>query len=132
MLRHSNPADEVPVLVEQAEQVTQLSPTLSTFLSNHRKTLVEAITRQIQLVQTRSQALEDGQVTVYDKALLVLTRDGRDPEYAPAIHFFCEQYLGVDGINGHAEMDRIVKQTSELPDLVEEGEDALQIDACSR
>lgn len=113
---------EVPMLVEQAEKMKKLGPILENVSTKQREPLLKTISRQVQLIKSRSQTLEDGHVTVYDKALLILTRNGRDPEYPPAIHFYCEHYLGIDRTGGHTEMEELVRQCAETPGLIEEGE----------
>ena len=114
--------NEVPKLVEEAEKVPQLGPLLWQLFEKHRDCVLKNVSHHVNLIRSRSPALEDGQITIYDKALLILTRHGRDPEYPPAIHFFCQYYLGVSGLDGDAEMDHGVTQSAEIPRFIEEGE----------
>lgn len=122
MYEYNIATNEVPKLVEEAEKTPQLGPLLGQLFEKHRDCVLKNVSHHVQLIRSRSQTLEDGQITIYDKALLILTRHGRDPEYPPAIHFFCQYYLGIDGLRGHAEMDEIVTQHADIPGLVEEGE----------
>ena len=94
--RPSNPADEVPLLMAKTQQTTALSPGIAAYLANpdHKTLFLEIFSRNIQLLKSRSQSFEDGHITVYDKALLMLTRNGNDLESPAAIHFYCEEFLG--------------------------------------
>lgn len=97
------PADEVPQLVAKA-QIAALSPGISACLSNpeQKRRFLEFFSRHIELLKSRSQAFEDGHITVYDKALLNLTSNGHDLESPHAIQYFCEDFLGID-TSGDAE-----------------------------
>src|SRR2546423_1216705 len=92
-----NPADEVLQLIAKA-QTAALSPCISTCLRNpeHKRLFMEVFSRHIDLLKSRSQAFEDGHITVYDKVLLSLTRNGNDLESPHAIQYFCEDFLGID------------------------------------
>lgn len=57
--------------------------------------LVHAVGRQISLIKNRSLAFDDGQVTVYDRALLVLSQDGRALTDHRALELFATEYLGM-------------------------------------
>lgn len=93
----SNPADEVPQLVAKA-QIAALSPAIATCLRNpeQKRRFMEVFSRHIELLKSRSQAFEDCHITVYDKALLNLTRNGNDLDSPHAIQYFCEDFLGID------------------------------------
>lgn len=56
--------------------------------------LINALGRQISLIKSRSLAFDDGQVTVYDRALLELSQDGRDLADNGALELFVTEYLG--------------------------------------
>lgn len=56
--------------------------------------LIYALKRQISLIKSRSLAFDDGQVTVYDRALLELSQDGRDLADNGALELFVTEYLG--------------------------------------
>jgi hypothetical protein len=92
-----SPADEVPQLVAKA-QVTPFSPAIFTCLQNakQKRLFLEVFLRHIQLLKSRSQAFEDAHVTVYDKTLLTLTRNGNQLDSPAAIQYFCEEFLGID------------------------------------
>ncbi len=83
------------MLISQAQQTTVLSPSLAAYLAKPKqKTLfLEVFSRNLELLKSRSQSFDDGHVTVYDKALLMLTRNGNDLENPAAIHFYCEEFL---------------------------------------
>ena len=56
--------------------------------------LVYALGRQILLIKSRSVAFDDGQITLYDRALLVLSLDGKDLANIGALELFATEYLG--------------------------------------
>ncbi|EER24528.1 hypothetical protein CPC735_058980 [Coccidioides posadasii C735 delta SOWgp] len=49
----------------------------------------------ISMIKMRSQAFEDGKVTLYDKALLILTANGNNLHNLGAIELFLDEILGV-------------------------------------
>jgi len=110
-----SPADQVPVLVAKAQAIKALSPPLSAYLATHKQLFLNVFSRHIQLLKSRSQAFEDGHITVYDKALLTLTRNGNDLESAAAIEFYCEEFLGIDKQGTHTETYHILQQSVLLP-----------------
>lgn len=58
--------------------------------------LVNALYRQISLIKRRSQALEDGQITIYDKALLELSMEGRYPIQTGVVELYLAEFLGLN------------------------------------
>ncbi|ODM19628.1 hypothetical protein SI65_04613 [Aspergillus cristatus] len=58
--------------------------------------LVNAIYRQISLIKRRSQALEDCQITIYDKALLELSMEGCYPIQTGVVELYLAEFLGLD------------------------------------
>jgi hypothetical protein len=107
-----SPADEVPQLVAKA-QVTPSSPAIFACLrnANQKRLFLEVFSRHIQLLKSRSQAFEDAHVTVYDKALLTLTRNGNQLDSPAAIQYFCEEFLGID-TSGDPQVVRKALETS--------------------
>ncbi|KEF51624.1 uncharacterized protein A1O9_12259 [Exophiala aquamarina CBS 119918] len=89
------PDDEVPIMVARA-QVDYSDAALDNFLSVNRLPFLQVFERQIQLIRNRSQAFEDGQITVYDKVLLALTNSGTDLDHPSAIQYYCKEFLGLD------------------------------------
>lgn len=93
----SSPTEEVFHLAADARQVQGLSTAVTKFFEKpiQKKVFFEVLARQVQLLQTRSQAWEDGHVTVYDKVLLDLTQNGTDLDNPAAVEYFCQEFLGV-------------------------------------
>lgn len=57
---------------------------------------VDVVTQQLMLIKSRSQAWEDGHVTVWDKALLVLSKNGTDVGSLGALELYIEEFIGVN------------------------------------
>ncbi|KAL4893549.1 major facilitator superfamily domain-containing protein [Aspergillus ambiguus] len=71
------------------------------------KLLFDALQRQISLVKCRSQTWEDGQITIYDKALLALTSSGDNLTNIGALELYLTEYLGIVPIAPVAHNDHI-------------------------
>ena len=117
-----SPADEVPQLVAKA-QVAALSPAISACLRNpeQRRLFLEVFSRHIELLKSRSQAFEDGHVTVYDKALLNLTHNGNDLDNPHAIQYFCEDFLGVDTSGDPQAAQKALESSTATQNTLEQG-----------
>lgn len=74
------------------------SPTLLDLLHkpDQYALLVNALYRQISLIKRRSQALEDGQITIYDRALLELSVEGCYPIQTGVVGLYLTEFLGLD------------------------------------
>ncbi|GKZ66102.1 hypothetical protein AnigIFM50267_010941 [Aspergillus niger] len=57
--------------------------------------LVNAIQRQASLVRHRSQNPEDGEITVFDNALMILSGNGHDTQDIGALELYLAEYLGI-------------------------------------
>ncbi|EEP75517.1 conserved hypothetical protein [Uncinocarpus reesii 1704] len=55
----------------------------------------DVLVNHISMLKTRPQALEDGKITLYDKALLILTSNGKNLHNLGAIELFLDEILGV-------------------------------------
>lgn len=117
-----NPADEVPQLVAKA-QVTALSPAIFACLGKPQQKhhFFELFSRHIQLLKSRSQAFEDGHITVYDKALLNLTRNGNNLENPHAIQCFCEDFLGIDTSGDQQTAQKALEDSLNIRSTLEQG-----------
>ena len=115
------PDGEVPILVEQAKKIKSLNPALRQFMIHNKRAFLDLFSRQIRLIKSRSQAFEDGQVTVFDKALLILTRNGTDLDDPAAIQFFCEESLGIEDFGDVADTNRTLQQATRIPRILEQG-----------
>lgn len=121
-----NPADEVPQLVARAQSAA-LSPAISACLRNaeQKRLFLEVFSRHIELLKSRSQAFEDAHITVYDKALLNLTRNGNDLESPHAIQYFCEDFLGIDTSGDHQTAQNALESSISIQDTLEQGKPQL-------
>ncbi|OAL33252.1 hypothetical protein AYO20_07414 [Fonsecaea nubica] len=91
-----SPDDEVPGLVERAQNVDGLGPAFDNFLVSYEHAFFDLFDRQVALIKSRSQAFEDGHVTVFDKSLLILTQNGQHLNNPAAIKYYCKEYLNID------------------------------------
>lgn len=91
----SRPADEVEILLAEALKVDQLDPVVANIISANQDAFFQTFQRRVEMIKSRSQAFQDCHVTVFDKVLLELTKNGNDLTEAASITYFCEEYLGV-------------------------------------
>jgi len=87
------PADEVDAIFERAREVNTIDPDIEVIISEHRGAFTSTFSRRIALIQSRSQAWKDNHVTVFDKVLLLLTRNGNELDTPAAIAYFCKEFL---------------------------------------
>ncbi|KAF9889570.1 hypothetical protein FE257_007280 [Aspergillus nanangensis] len=76
--------------------------------------LLDSLRRQISLVKCRSQNIDHGQVTIYDKALLVLTKYGEKLDHIGALELYATEYLGIVPISSVAQNTDIMTKHIEL------------------
>jgi hypothetical protein len=57
--------------------------------------LWEVFETQVSLIKSRSQAFEDHHITIYDKALLILAKNGKDLMNLGALELFLDEYVGI-------------------------------------
>ncbi|KAK4938965.1 hypothetical protein LTR10_020713 [Elasticomyces elasticus] len=110
------PEDEVPILVERASRVTTLCPAVNNFMVVHKTAFLSLFARQINLIRSRSQAFEDGHITVFDKTLLTLTQNGTDLDNPAAIQYYCEEFLGIHVGASPGEAGRVLSQAVDVPE----------------
>lgn len=119
--RQRRPDDEVPILAARA-QVEALAPVLSNFFSINKDQFLQVFDRQIQLILSRSQTIEDGHVTVYDKVLLKLTQNGTNLDQPVAIQYYCEQFLGINVRGDPKHSFEALDQTVQVQSILRQGE----------
>lgn len=87
---------KVDELVRMYSGIKEPSAPLSDVLRQPERasSLIYALGRQILLIKSRSLAFDDGQITLYDRALLVLSLDGKDLADLGALELFATEYLG--------------------------------------
>ncbi|KAG2416832.1 hypothetical protein HFD88_008049 [Aspergillus terreus] len=126
-------ADDV---VRRYYNIPRPSPVLQEILNDFDKAslLLDALRRHIALVKCRSQTLEDAQVTIYDKALLALTKNGEDPSEIGALELYLTEFLGIvpilpvsqshEVVSKHLELQSALDKVLALDPIPYEGEDA--------
>lgn len=116
----SGSSEEVDVLLARARMVDCLSQTIDLFITTHRNAFFKTFERRVNLIRSRSQALQDSHVTVFDKVLLELTQNGHRLDHPAAIQYFCEEFLAIP-INASSEQktailsDAVVASVPVLP-----------------
>ncbi|ETN42054.1 uncharacterized protein HMPREF1541_03993 [Cyphellophora europaea CBS 101466] len=90
-----SPDNEVERLISEANQLHTMPPKMQRFLNTY-PLFTRVIARQVRMVTARSQDFDDCQVTIFDKALLVITRNGNDIGSAIPFQFFCQYWCDYD------------------------------------
>jgi hypothetical protein len=118
-----DPAEQVAILVERAEQTQTLGVALQNFLDEpeHQAVFLDLFSRQVELVKSREQDWHRGQVTVFDKALIILTEHPNCLMSPTAIRFYCEEYLNLDLGGPSSELARTLRQGVEVLDGLKQG-----------
>lgn len=116
--------DEVTEIALKAQNVQTLHPAVAAMLEEPEKKadFLHRMFRHVQSIQSRSQALEDATVTVYDKTLLTLTQNGNKLDHPPAIEYYCDRFLGVSNIADQVRSTRMLEQSVSLPKHLTQGE----------
>lgn len=86
---------EVDRIVTEAEQLHTLPPKMERFINTY-PLFIRWVARFIRTIAPRSQDFRDGQVTVWDKALLIVTRHGNDIAGSIPFQFFCQHWCEYD------------------------------------
>ncbi|GFF42191.1 hypothetical protein IFM46972_06786 [Aspergillus udagawae] len=88
---------KVDELVHKYFKIKCPSPVLRNILKSTEKSglLVSAVRLQVSLARCRSQDFNDGQVTIYDKALLTLSKNGDEPAELSVLELYLTEYLGI-------------------------------------
>lgn len=75
----------------------------------------------IGLIKTRSQSFEDCQITVYDKALLILTDNGSSLSHFGAIELFKDEILGIRKDDDMGRLDALFSKNIALRAILGHG-----------
>jgi hypothetical protein len=96
--RYSNPLDHVDAMVSKYESIKEASHGLRYIYDNSRlySSFCNLIKHHIGLIMSRPKAIEDGHVTVYDKCLLELCRNGNYVDGLAGQEFFIREFMGID------------------------------------
>lgn len=87
--------DEVQRLVDEADHVRSMPHALDRFLKAY-PTFHRLIAQQVRILQGRSPMPARCEMTIWDRALLIVTRNGADVGSAASIQFFCEHWCEYD------------------------------------
>jgi hypothetical protein len=107
--------DKVEQIVDIALQPPPLSRCMQEFLDSYPH-FSHVISRYIRILSQRSPDFSEGEMTIFDKALIAVTQEGMDVESSASILFYCEKWLGYDpasGVPNEAMHD--VAQIADLP-----------------
>lgn len=74
----------------------------------------DVLENHISLIKTRPQAFEHGKVTVYDRALLILSGNGKNPLNLGAMELFLDEFLGVKKDAEIENLDAIIEKNIAL------------------
>lgn len=93
----SHPERQVERLASKYKRIDATHPMLQEILKKPEKfsSIWDVINRQLSLIKSRSQAFEDGEITVYDKALLVLSDNGNNVKNHGALNLYLEEFMGI-------------------------------------
>ncbi|PLB34283.1 uncharacterized protein BDW47DRAFT_129187 [Aspergillus candidus] len=106
-------------LIRRYTQAIQPSPVLADILRSSRESslLVSALRRQVSLIKCRSPDPRDNQVTVYDRALMELSRSGDDPRHLGALELYLTEYLGIVPIVPFQQGRDVAKECAEVEEV---------------
>jgi hypothetical protein len=96
-LTHGRPEAQVEKLTSKYKSIDPAHPMLEEILKKPEKfsNIWDVISRQLSLIKSRSQAFEDGEITVYDKTLLVLSDNGNNAKNLEALNLYLEEFMGI-------------------------------------
>ena len=104
---HGHPEAQVEKLASKYKSIDTTHPMLEEILKKPEKfsSIWDVIGRQLSLIKSRSQAFEDGEITVYDKALLVLSDNGNNARNLGALNLYLGEFMGITQNSKFQEMN---------------------------
>ncbi|KAK2759182.1 hypothetical protein FQN54_003282 [Arachnomyces sp. PD_36] len=110
--RTPSPEEQVVELVNKYGDVNSLSTVLHEPLKKPEQISLffEVLERHVSLIKSRSQAFEDGHVTVYDKALLALTQNGTDLHNMGALELYLDEVVGIGYGDSVEKMEKVLEK----------------------
>lgn len=110
-------------IVRRYHKSSLTNPVLHEILKNPEESslLLDAVRRQVSLIKCRSQDFEDGQVTIYDRALLILTNNGENMTDLGARELYLTEFLGIVPIGPVAPSKDIVARHVALQSKLTKG-----------
>ncbi|KAL4968437.1 uncharacterized protein BDV14DRAFT_197217 [Aspergillus stella-maris] len=93
----SNAQRALDELLRKYRQNDAPSPIMLELFNDHDSysVILDALRRQISLAKCRSQEFEDCQITIYDRALLILSNYGQSATDPGALELYLTEYLGI-------------------------------------
>lgn len=106
----------VDALVNSYSSLKKPSPALHSILGRPEELelLCDSVERRIQLIKRRSLDIANGQITIYDKALLALAKESSNGLSIGALELYISEILGAVTGSSTAESERIVKAETSL------------------
>ncbi|KAL4919543.1 major facilitator superfamily domain-containing protein [Aspergillus aurantiobrunneus] len=122
--RGDGPQKRVDELVRKYRRPNDPSPIMLDIFNNPEaySILIGALRRQVSLAKCRSQDFEDCQVTIYDRALLILTNYGESATDPRALELYLTEFLGIVPIAPIADGMEAVSRHLNLQNVLEEVE----------
>ncbi|KAE8150591.1 hypothetical protein BDV25DRAFT_139676 [Aspergillus avenaceus] len=95
---------QVDALVHKYRAIPQRHPVVEEILKSPSELglLTNAVLRHVNLIQCRSQIISNGQLTIYDRALLLLTQYGENLLDPGIFEFFLAEFLGITSFTSPA------------------------------
>ncbi len=119
------PSDAVAILVEKAQETQTLSLVVDNFLKSKQNVFFGLFSRQIDLIKSRSQNIQDAEITIFDQALLILTEHPNCLMNPAAVKFYCEEYLNI-GLDGPiSQLTLTLRETVQIPAALNQGKEGL-------
>lgn len=117
------PEEQVIELVEKYREVNSLSPILHGPLKkpDQISLFFQVLERHLSLIKSRSQAFEDGHVTVYDKALLSLTQNGSDLHNMGALELYLDEVVGIGRGDSVEQMGKVLERHIQVNVFLSQG-----------
>lgn len=116
------PAEEVDNILSQVQQIDRLDAVFDAIVNDSPDAFFDGFSRKVELIRSRTQAFEVCHVTVFDKVLLALTKNGNDLNTTPAIAYYCEEFLGIPSGISLSRKDEIVSHMLQIPAVLAQGE----------
>lgn len=117
-----SPQDQVAELVEKYGRhgsVSLLHEPLKKL--EQMSQFLEVFERHLLIVKSRSQAFEDGHITIYDKALLSLTQNGSDLRNVGALELYLDEVVGIGRGGSVEKMGKVLKKHIQVHALLGQG-----------
>ncbi|PGH10853.1 hypothetical protein AJ79_05213 [Helicocarpus griseus UAMH5409] len=115
----NNLEEQAAKLADKYTKLDTVKPILSEFLKDTSlfNLLTIVFEHHLSMIKSRSQKLEDGEITIYDKALLKLTSNGTETYNLGALELFIDEVMGVKD-NECATMDEMVAHYAHLKEMM--------------